>query len=181
MALNVNIPLQYAYVWGIDGTDAVYPCVIHAARSRAGKVMTFHVHLQCGAHYSLVPLNKIIHNPDVHKEKTPLQLWDCFSDSMECHVYEHLRFRKVITKHYGNGEYICTFDWLDNAYSDMAEEFKQGHMIKMDSGIYGIFPNNELLWYDKTWTGSIHWGKHIPKLQRQKDTDYISSENLGMV
>jgi hypothetical protein len=178
MPINTDIPIFYAYVYGIDGTDKVYDCVVHAARSRAGKVITFHVHLKCGAHYSLVPLHKLIHLPAA-KKSAPLQLWDCFSDSAECHVFSHLKFRRVKTRQHGEGEYLCTFDWLDNDYSDMAEEFKQGHMIKMDSGHFGVFPNNELLWYDKTWTGEIGWEKEIPKLVRQTESDYISAENFS--
>jgi hypothetical protein len=162
---NTPIPLQYGYCTGIDGTDKVYECAIHAARSRAGKVLTFHVHLQSGAHYSLLSIDKIFHKPDAQKA-LPRQSWDCFSDSVECIVFEHFRFRQVIHKTYGKGEYICTFDWLDNAYSDMPEEFKQGHFIKLDSGHYGMFPNNELLWHDKTWTGEISWDK-VPQLKRQ--------------
>jgi len=177
--MNVDIPIQYAFVYGIDGTNKIYECVVHAARSRAGKVMTFHVHLKNGAQYSLVPLNKIIHvNAPEAIHKIPLQPWDCFSDEVECHVYKHFQFRQVVHRFYGRGEYICTFDWRDNDYSDMAEEFKQGHFIKMVSGGYGIFPNNELLWHDKTWTGSIEWGEHVPKLQRQNQADYVSTEKL---
>ncbi len=178
--MNVDIPIQYAYVYGIDGTNKIYECVIHAARSRAGKVMTFHVHLKCGAQYSLVPLHKIFHKKDCSPHGTPKYLmpWDCFSDHVECHVYNHFRFRQVEHCLLGGGEYICTFDWFDNDYSDMAEEFKQGHFIKLDSGFYGIFPNNELLFHDKTWTGDVMWGKHIPKLRRQEQKDYPSTEKM---
>jgi hypothetical protein len=180
--MNVNIPIQYAYVYGIDGTDKIYECVIHAARSRAGKVMTFHVHLKSGAQYSLVPLHKIIHKEDVRLfedyPQIPLQSWDCFSDHVECHVYSQFQFKQVAHKYWGLGEYICTFDWFDNDYSDMAEEFKQGHFIRLESGNYGIFPNNELLFHDKTWTGGVMWGKHIPKLRRQEDKDYQSCEKM---
>ena len=175
--MNCNIPIQYAFVRGIDGTDKVYECVIHAARSRAGKVMTFHVHLKSGAHYSLVPLNKIMHKADA-EFGSPLMSWDCFADNMECHVFEHFRFRQILHRIYGLGEYICTFDWFDNDYSDMPEEFKQGHFCRMANGLYGIFPNNELLFHDQTWTGGIAWGKHVPKLKRQTAKDYPSVEKL---
>jgi len=178
--MNVDIPIQYAYVYGIDGTNKIYECVIHAARSRAGKVMTFHVHLKCGAQYSLVPLHKIHHKKNAPPHGAPRYLmpWDCFSDNVECHVYAHFKFRQVEHKLLGGGEYICTFDWIDNEYSDMAEEFKQGHFIKLDNGLYGIFPNNELLFHDKTWTGDIAWGKHLPKLRRQEQRDYPSTEKM---
>jgi hypothetical protein len=108
----------------------------------------------------------------------PMMPWDCFSDHVECHVYAHYKFRQVRHVHFGMGEYICTFDWLDNEYSDMAEEFKQGHFIKMANGGYGIFPNNELLFHDKTWTGNIAWGKNLPKLRRQEQKDYPSTEKM---
>ena len=35
MPINTDIPIFYAYVYGIDGTDKVYDCVVHAARKTA--------------------------------------------------------------------------------------------------------------------------------------------------
>lgn len=177
--MNVNFQHFYAMVSGIDQNNTTYPCIVHAARSRSGKIMTFHIHLEnSGAHYSLVPLHKLFHsqvtNPLSIKE---LQPWDCFSDEVEAIRYDYFQFKKVYIIPLNMwGEYILTFDWLNNSYSDYTIEFKQGHLIKLENGQYGIYPNNYLLFYDKTFTNiDIN---NIPKLKRQEPKDYPSVENF---
>jgi hypothetical protein len=152
--MNISISLQYGLA-AIPGLSEITPVAIHAARSRSGKCLTFHVHLQGGAHYSLLPIDKIFHKaPETKYEIGDLQPWSCFSDSVEYVVFDKMRFSRVMILPLKTwGSYIGTFDWLDNDYSDMPEEFKQGHFIALDNGQYGVFPNNMLLFHDKTWTG----------------------------
>ena len=177
--MNVNLPLIYAQCFGIDKTDKRFDCIVHGARSRAGKVMTFHVHLESGAHYSLLPLHKLVWKQDVPDWSLPdLQPWDCFSDHCQAIVFEYLREKRtyLIGKKVW-GHYILTFDWYDNAFSDYPPEFKQGHLIKLDNGLFGIYPNNYLLFQDKSYTGQLDLGS-VPKLFRQMPDDYPSVENL---
>ena len=95
--MNVNLQHFYANVQGIDEANTVYPCIVHAAISRAGKIMTFHVHLENnGAHYSLVPLHKLSHSQVINPLKpNELQPWDCFSDNVEAIKYSYFEFKKV--------------------------------------------------------------------------------------
>jgi hypothetical protein len=177
--INVNLDHFYSKVKGIDQSNKTFPCIVHAARSRAGKIMTFHVHLEDhGAHYSLVPLHKLLHK-EVKEPLAPNQLqpWDCFSDSVEAIKYKYFEFKKVwILSLKMWGEYILTFDWLENSYSDYTIEFKQGHLIKLENGQYGIYPNNFLIFYDKTYTSPDL--ENLPLLERQAPEDYITVENL---
>lgn len=177
--MNVNFQHFYANVQGIDENNTIYPCVVHAARSRAGKIMTFHVHLEnYGAHYSLAPLHKLSHSKvDNPLEPNELQPWDCFSDEVEAIKYSYFEFKKVYVISLKMwGEYILTFDWLNNSYSDYTIEFKQGHLIKLKNGQFGIYPNNFLLFHDKTYTKIDT--NNIPILKRQNPEDYLSVENL---
>jgi hypothetical protein len=152
LPLNVNITLQYATA-NIPGLGIV-PAAVHAARSRAGKAMTFHVHLDTGPHYSLLPIDQIFHSDGDRFKLGDIQPWSCFSDEVEYFVFERFRFGRVRVLPLNiQARYIGTFDWLNNDFSDMIEEFKQGHFLALENGQYGIFPNNMLLFEDKAWTG----------------------------
>ena len=106
-----------------------------------------------------------------------LQPWDCFSDEVEAIKYDYFQFKKVyIIPLKIWGEYILTFDWLNNSYSDYPIEYKQGHLIKLNNGQFGIYPNNFLLFHDKTYTKIDT--DNIPILKRQEPEDYVSVENL---
>lgn len=177
--MNLNIPHFYAKCRGIDQDNNVYDCVVHAIRSRSDKILSFHVHLESGAHYSLLPINKLIHKDDVEPiEVDKLQMWDCFSDTPEVIVYDYFKFKKVYVLPLGIwGEYLMTFDWQNNSFSDYPPEFKQGHLIKLDNGYYGMYPNNYLLFHHKTYTGELDVN-NLPKLVRQKPSDFISVESL---
>lgn len=177
--MNVNFEHFYAQCFGIDPTGATFDCVVHAARSRSGKIMTFHVHLESGAHYSLLPLHKLkwkdVTNP---LEPNDLQTWDCFSDDVEAIRFDYLQFKRVfLIPQKMWGEYVLTFDWKNNAFSDYPPEFKQGHMIKLDNGQFGIYPNNYLLFEEKSYTGKLNV-ESVPRLQRQSPSDYITVEQL---
>lgn len=177
--MNINIPHFYAMCNGIDNDNNTYECVVHAVRSRSDKVLTFHVHLECGAHYSLLPINKLFHKEGrLPMAVDQMQMWDCFSDDPEVVVYDYFKFKKVYViplKMWG--EYLMTFDWQNNSFSDYAPEFKQGHLIKLDNGNYGMYPNNYLLFHHKTYTGELDVNK-LPILVRQNPSDFISVESL---
>jgi hypothetical protein len=177
--MNVNIPHLYAKCRGVDKQGKVYDCVVHALRSRVGKVITFHVHLDNGAHYSLLPLNKLIWKDDAPRwSLSDLQPWDCFSDTAEAIVFDYLKGKRtyLIPKKIW-GEYVLSVDWSDNSFSDYPPEYKQGHLIKLDNGHFGLYPNNYLLFEDKSYTGQVDV-ENIPKLFRQSEDDYPSVETL---
>jgi hypothetical protein len=177
--MNINFKPFYAQCFGIDQENQTFDCVVHAARSRSNKIMTFHVHLDNGAHYSLLPLHKLKWK-DVVTPLAPneLQTWDCFSDEVEAIAYDYFRCSRVYL--IGQklwGEYVLTFDWQDNVFSDYPPEFKQGHLIKLDNGQFGIYPNNYLLFEDKSYTGKLEV-ESVPRLQRQTAADYVTVEQF---
>lgn len=175
MPLNINIPHFYARVTGI-GTEA--NCIAHAARSRAGKILTFHVLLDCGAHYSLLPLHLLSWKEGTRFPVKDICPWDCFSDDMEVVEYSHFKFKKVYVMHLGIwGEYLMSFDWKSNSFSDYTPEYKQGHLIKLDNGQFGLFPNNYFLLHDKSFTGDAD-AANIPKLHRLPESEYVSVETI---
>jgi hypothetical protein len=177
--MNTNIPAFDFHVIGIaEDPTQVFKARIHAIRCRAGKPITFHAHLPTGAHYSLIPIHKLIANPKTKPLTAPdLQEYDCFSDHCEVLVYDYFRFRRVIHKTLGPADYLFTIDFFDNPFSDNPEEFKQFHVIKTDSGHIAAAPNNFMLFQEKTYTGTPDW-RLQPRLTRQTQKDYKSAEQL---
>ena len=70
----------------------------------------------------------------ISKETAPqmpldyLQLWDCFSVNCTAVVYDYLKAARVKTvlkdKQELWGEYMMTFDWYANPYSDEPTQYK---------------------------------------------------------
>jgi hypothetical protein len=54
------------------------------------------------------------------------------------------------TKEWGN--YMMTFDWYNNPYSQEPTQYKAAHLIKLDDGNFALQPNNRLVWKDMSFT-----------------------------
>lgn len=174
--MNQNIKFLDCYAQSIDNTSKKYPCRFHAIRSRSGKCFTAHIHLQSGAHYSLLPINQITFSKSA--KPLPLNLiqpYDCFSDNFEIVYYDYFSGRNCIHKYLGWAEYLFTADFSDNPFSDNPIEFKQLHFIKTTSGHLACAPNNYLLFQELTYTG-IPNPSSILKLSHQ--SSYPSAENI---
>jgi hypothetical protein len=124
---------------------------VFGAQSNPDRALLFHVLTDDGLVRSRVPVNMLCHT------ETPqsfgldyLQLWDCFSVNCVCTVYDYLKNSrtKVVfkdkTEHWG--DYMMTFDWYDNPYSDEPTQYKCLHMIKLDNGCFTLQPNNRVYW-----------------------------------
>jgi hypothetical protein len=111
--MNRNIPHQYWYVDShlLQGhtpenlamaPGKPTPVIVHAAQSRPGKCLMFHILTDFGANYSGVPIHALsIEIPDamLALSTTPLppselQAWSCFDDQPEVIVYEYLSGRR---------------------------------------------------------------------------------------
>jgi hypothetical protein len=101
-----------------------------------------------------------------------LQLWDCFSVNVSCITYDYLKGSraKVIFKDASElwGEYMMTFDWYDNPYSDEPSQYKCIHLIQLDNGLYTLQPNNRIYWKHMSFTT-----KPFPKKPDYKVDDKI--------
>jgi hypothetical protein len=95
-------------------------------------------------------------DPSDKKPLDYLQLWDCFGESVTVTTYEYLAQSRVQvvfkdgTKEWGN--YMMTFDWYNNPYSQEPTQYKAAHLIKLDDGNFALQPNNRLVWKDMSFT-----------------------------
>jgi hypothetical protein len=124
---------------------------VFAAQSNPDRAMMFHVLTDDGLVRSRVPIHMLC-----HKETAPqipldyLQLWDCFSVNCTVIAYDYLKAARIkaILKDKQElwGDYMMTFDWYDNAYSDEPTQYKSLHLIRLDNGCYTLQPNNRIYW-----------------------------------
>jgi hypothetical protein len=170
--LNITIPHFYAkmrieHMYQHDGRQGMQDVIIFGAQSISGKALTFHVMTEEGAVRSRVPIHMLAWKEDAPKIPLDhLQLWDCFGYEVTCTVYDYLSQSRVKvvfkdgTQEWGN--YIMTFDWFDNPYSNEPTQYKAAHLIKLDNGNFALQPNNRLMWRDmsfvtKTFTEKTYW------------------------
>jgi len=161
MEHNVSIPHFYAKIklehfYQHDSRDGLQDVIVFGAQSVSGKALTFHVMTEEGAVRSRVPVHML-----AWKELTEefpldyLQLWDCFGYNISTTVYDYLSQSrvKVVFKD-GNirwGNYMMTFDWYNNAFSEEPTQYKAAHLIKLDNGQFALQPNNRLIWKDMSF------------------------------
>ena len=155
--LNLNIPnffclLRREHMYQHKTHRGEFDKVmVFGAQSNPERAILFHVLTDNGLVRSRVPVHMLCHREDAPEIPLDyLQLWDCFSVNSTVTTYETLRGSrcKVILKD-GKpywGDYMMTFDWYNNAYSDEPTQYKCLHMIRLDNGCFALQPNNRIYW-----------------------------------
>jgi hypothetical protein len=162
MEHNISIPHFYAKIklehfYQHDGRKGFQDIIVFGAQSVAGKALTFHIMTEEGAVRSRVPIHMLAwKEPITELPLDYLQLWDCFGYNISVTTYEYLSQSrvKVLFKN-GNaqwGNYMMTFDWYNNPFSEEPTQYKAAHLIKLDSGQFVLQPNNRLIWKDMSFT-----------------------------
>jgi len=124
---------------------------VFAAQSNPDRALLFHVLTDDGLVRSRVPIHMLC-----HKQTAPqipldyLQLWDCFSVNCTVVVYDYLKASRMQTVLKDGqklwGDYMMSFDWYGNPYSDEPTQYKSLHLIRLDNGCYTLQPNNRIYW-----------------------------------
>ena len=157
MLLNLNIPhvdcfIRPAFLFNLESHHDAPPqeCRIVGVASVAGRAMGFHV-------LTRVPIHGLCWAP--HAPPRPLhelQLWDCFGDEVTFERFAALELNCTVHLPRGDGElvpheaqYIGTFDWLNNAYSDTPQQHKCAHWLRLSDGNFALQPNNRIYpWHE---------------------------------
>lgn len=148
--------------------------MIFAVDSVAGRCIGFDCLADNGAMFARLPISAFVHRqdaPDLPLEL--LQLWSCFSYSIEEHEFGALRHARcdVLLKDrkWYTGNYMTTFSWTGSAYAEQAGDggFKRGHLIQLQNGCYCIQPGNRIRWYDPS---------HVTK-QFPERPDYLTNNH----
>jgi hypothetical protein len=145
-----------------DSYGEFIPCVIHAMRVQRGRSLQF----QClivdgpgtGAGF-LAPIQAFCwKEPDKPREPgdlidmTYIQPWDVFSDTFGTEVFElHDRMRCLILPDRRPARYRFTIDFTGSSLAEMDVQHKHLHVVDLDDGSIGAFPNNRVLWVAPEW------------------------------
>lgn len=177
--MNINITPFYCFIKREhlfnyeSGFNEYEYCLVFAARSIPARALTFHVMLENGAQRANVPINVLVHkkdNPGLRLDL--LQLWDCFGSDINVLSFDYLINKRceVILKDKSTawGTYMMTFDWENNSYSDTPQDYKNGHLIKLDNGHYALQPNNRILWRDSNFINDPIKANNLPKYKVDK-------------
>ena len=103
-----------------------------------------------GAMFAEMPIRALCHmpvpEPTTLDEVAP---WDVFSETFTVVEFDLLtRMRCHILPSKIGGRYLFTIDFCGSDLADDPEQHKQLHIIKLDSGNFGAFPNNRLIMED---------------------------------
>jgi len=142
-----------------DGYGEVLPCIIYGLRVVQGRSLEFQCVLTeygAGAGF-LAPIEafcwKIPEDYDQYGngplDYTYIQPWDCFSSEFGVHAFEfHKRMRAQILPDRRGARYRFSIDFTGSSLADMGEQHKHLHVMEMDDGSIGAFPNNRVLWVE---------------------------------
>ena len=135
-----------------DRHGEFYPAVAHAVRSVRGQSLQFQVTFtdrHAGASF-LLPIEALVWKPcDKQMDMTYVQPWDCMSSEFGVCELEFMK-RGAVDVLPGRfpGQYRFTIDWTGTDLADMFEQHKAGHLVFIEGGLIGMFPNNRVLWHD---------------------------------
>ncbi len=141
-----------------DGYGEYLPCVIHGLRVVQGRQLEFQSVLTetaAGAGF-LAPIEafcwKIPTNPRerfAEIDHTYIQPWDNFSSTFGVHAFEfHRRMKSLILPDRRGGRYRFSIDFEGSSLAEFSEQHKHLHIMDMDDGSIGAFPNNRVLWVE---------------------------------
>jgi hypothetical protein len=177
--LNANTPYIECYVdngflYQSDAAQGSTYGYIFAVKSQINYPLIFHVQLCTGAVFWSVPLNRIKADPDLITLPPYLvQIWNSQSYDIAVSKFSFLENKKVDVRLYDKwigGRYLFTIDnydgdrnYLTSTYASHPDE-KVYHFIELDTGHFGVYPNNHLRWHNKDFI--IPYDKNNPPRYR---------------
>lgn len=130
-------------------------CCLIGVVALEGRAPMFTAMLRNGALWARLPLHAFCFAETGALPLSALCLWDALSYDVTVHQYAYLTTLRVdvfcgdgVTR---AGEYLFTLDWCKSSYSEMPDQHKQHHLIKLDTGHIAAMPGNRLRWREPSW------------------------------
>jgi hypothetical protein len=138
---------------GPDMPEGVTKGIWHGVYCREYQVLSCHVFLESGAHWSGLPIQALSATEDFRYDSNVLMPWCGMGEEIEA-VYmpflEGLEARPMIATP-GNPKGRHTgiiIDWKDG-YSRYPEEHKPLNLLQIGTGQFALFPNNYVTYKEK--------------------------------
>lgn len=97
----------------------------------------------------MVPIQALTTKPVPPPEQTLIQPWDVFSSDFGVHAFDLVKHGKVeVLPSRSPGRYKFSLDFTGSDLADDPEQHKHLHVVELDDGQIGAFPNNRMLWSD---------------------------------
>ena len=166
--LNSNIPYIEAfvkdrYLYDDPTNNNLTPCYIFGVKTIINRPLLFHIQMDNGVVWWSLPLSAFVWKKDYdnlsddeNERLSLLQYWDCQSNDNSVTVFTYLQNYVVDVfnrkKEWYRGKYLFT---IDDYYADnnslpsgyaIDSNTKCYHIIKLDNGNFGAYPNNYLRW-----------------------------------
>ena len=166
--LNSNIPYIEAfvkdrYLYDDPTNNNLTPCYIFGVKTIINRPLLFHIQMDNGVVWWSLPLSAFVWKKDYdnlsddeNERLSLLQYWDCQSNDNSVTVFTYLQNYVVDVfnrkKEWYRGKYLFTIDdyYADNNSLPLGyaidSNTKCYHIIKLDNGNFGAYPNNYLRW-----------------------------------
>lgn len=171
--LNANTPPLYCkirreYLYDLkEHIGESEDCVVFGIASIPGRAVLFHALLPNGAVFYRLPITAFFQKrfsrsevPDMSIHE--VELWNSFSYYPSVHTFtflESARGKYRLGKKWIPGNYEFTIDWahpepniLDVEHSEVPDEHKCAHLLRLDNGNFALQPNNRILWNISNFT-----------------------------
>lgn len=195
MLLNHNIRpikcwLRREYLYNLESHHGEFDeCHLFAVSSVKGRALGFHAFLNTGAVFYRLPISAFVWKKG--GEPLPidfLQTWDQLGYHISVIEYDFLKELngKVFLKNraWEKCEYLFTVDfchpdpgYLNTTFVESPEDHKCQHIVKLDNGQFGAYPNNKILWEELAFVTQRMEGRPDYKVNRHK----FHAENVDWV
>jgi hypothetical protein len=131
---------------GPDMPEGVTKGIWHGVYCREYQVLSCHVFLESGAHWSGLPIHAISCTDDFRHEYEALMPWCGMGEEIEAVYMPFLEGLEVATqpgRHTG-----IIIDWKDG-YSRYPAEHKPLSLIQLETGQFALLPNNYVTYKEK--------------------------------
>jgi hypothetical protein len=141
----------------LDRHGEFIPAYAYGVRCRRGDSLWFQCMLcevpgepnDTGGASFMVPIQALCVLPCDPPKMEDAQPWDTFSSDFGVCEFDMVRRGKVyVLPDRKPAEYLFTLDFTGSDLADDAEQHKHLHVVAMECGWIGAFPNNRLLWRD---------------------------------
>jgi hypothetical protein len=137
---------------GPDMPEGVTKGIWHGVYCREYQVLSCHVFLESGAHWSGLPLHAISCTDDFRHEYETLMPWCGMGEEIEAVYMPFLEGLEVATqpgRHTG-----IIIDWKDG-YSRYPAEHKPLSLIQLETGQFALLPNNYVTYKEKHFVNDV--------------------------
>ena len=169
-----NVPMMRCFVRGeylrdLDRGHGEYiKAIAHAVRCRRGSSLWFQVNLfePYGGMSFLLPITALTWRPDVPPVTVAdVQPWDCMGTTFSvCEMAFVARGGVQILPKRQRGQYRYSIDFGAEDLADDPAQHKTLHVVYLDGGAIGAFPNNRTLWEDSAFWDVIEQRPDVESL-----------------